>query len=309
MRIIDMHCDTLLKAVMNEGSSLEKNDFHISFEKLKKGEYLAQFFACFAYLDYDMKPSDQVRTMIKKFNEDIGKSKIISQARNYDEIMKNLNDGKMSGILTIEEGQALEGNMDNLYEFYNKGVRAIGLTWNYPNSIGYPNLDEFINKGLTNFGKELVEEMNRLGIIIDVSHLSDGGFYDVAKLSNKPFVATHSNARYLKNVNRNLNDDMIKTIASSGGVIGVNYVFSFLGESDVARIDDIVKHMKYIKDIGGIDVCAIGSDFDGTKTPEFESAENVQLIVKALEQENFTYEEIEKITHKNVLRVVKEVCK
>ena len=118
-------------------------------------------------------------------------------------------------------------------------------------------------KGLKPFGFEVVERMNEIGMVIDVSHLSDGGFYDVAKHSKQPFVATHSNCRAIANESRNLTDDMIKILANKGGVMGLNLVPAFLDASNKSRIEYMVKHIKHIKNVGGIDTVAIGADFDG----------------------------------------------
>lgn len=189
------------------------------------------------------------------------------------------------------------------------GVRAITLTWNYPNEIGYPNTNyEHKDKGLTSFGEEVVHEMNRLGMLIDVSHLSDQGFYDVARLSSKPFIASHSNARAIKNHSRNLDDNMIKTLSEKGGVMGICFERDFLGESEKARIEDMIKHIKHIKNIGGIDVIALGSDFDGCHPDgEISNIGEIEKLSYALKDNNFTEDEIDKIFYRNALRVIKDV--
>ena len=151
--------------------------------------------------------------------------------------------------------------------------------------------------------------MNNLGMIIDVSHLSDGGFYDVSKNSRKPFVASHSNARAISNHPRNLTDDMIRTLALSGGVMGINFEKHFLGHNNLSRIEDMLAHIQHIKNIGGIDCISLGTDFDGisNKGLEVKNIGEIEKLSMALSKNNFSEEEIEKIFYKNALRVIKEV--
>ena len=233
--------------------------------------------------------------------------------------MKN---GYMSSMLTIEEGGVTQGNLSFLRNLYLLGVRMITLTWNFENGIGFPNFKEVedgkpdmhtpnTEDGLTEYGIEMVKEMEKLGIIIDVSHLSDKGFYDVLENTTKPFVASHSNARAVCPVVRNMTDDMILKLAERGGVMGINYCASFVNDESVnnfAYVKDMVKHIKYIKDLAGIDCIGLGSDFDGIGSNiEMNSCDKLNLLQEALEEEGFTQEEIEKIFYKNVLRVFKEV--
>ena len=203
----------------------------------------------------------------------------------------------------------LEGKIEHLKEFYDLGVRMMTLTWNHENEIGYPhNRPEFSKRGLKRFGEEVVEKMNELVMIVDVSHLSDAGFYDVARLSKKPFIATHSNSRAMKNHSRNLNDDMIKILANSGGVTGINFCSAFLGNYEISSIKDMVRHIKHIRNIGGIDVVALGSDFDGIENKvEISDVSEMGKLAIELEKEGFTTTEIEKIYYKNALRVIKDV--
>jgi membrane dipeptidase len=143
--------------------------------------------------------------MANKFFDELNNNKDkIALARNYEEILLNTKQNKISAMLSIEEGGALNGSIENLYKVYEKGVRLITLTWNYENELGYSHSQKGckINK-LKPFGLEVVQHMNELGMLIDVSHLNDGGFYNIAEISKKPFIASHSNARSIKNVSRN----------------------------------------------------------------------------------------------------------
>lgn len=326
-----MHCDTIMKLCIdrNKGieSNLRNNDFHISIEKMNKGDYLAQCFAMFVPFNVE-NPFETCIQMIDRYYEEMDKNKdLILPAYSYDDIIKNKEKGKMSGILTIEEGGVTKCNLSYLRTFYRLGVRMITLTWNFVNGVGYPNFirpndgsrPDFKNPntkdGLTEYGISMIKEMNKLGIIIDVSHLSDAGFYDVLKYSTAPFVASHSNARSICNHCRNLTDDMIRKLSLRGGVMGINFAADFLneveeGKDNFSKIEYIVKHVKHIVKIGGIDCVGLGTDFDGIeKDLEIKDASFMPLLRNALLNEGFNEEEIDKIFYKNVLRVFKEVLK
>lgn len=313
MRIVDLHCDTILKIQMaKEPKELRKNDLNIDIEKLKKANSLAQFFAMFIHLKDESDPMEKCLEMIDRLYIEIDRNKEdIALARNYAELMENNNIGKLSAFITIEEGGALKGKLQNLRNFYRLGVRLITLTWNYPNEIGYPNcIPEYMNSGLTAFGQEAVYEMNKLGMLIDVSHLSDGGFYDVARLSKVPFTASHSNARAVWPHTRNLTDDMIRVLSSKGGLMGINFEREFLSDKPISRVQDMVNHIKHIKNVGGIDVIAIGSDFDGINQQlEIQNIGQIDKLISGLQNSGFTEDEIEKILYRNALRVIKDVLK
>lgn len=309
--VIDFHCDTILKLYELNYKNLKRNDNHVDLSKLTKGNVSAQFFAFFINqkaIPKHTTPYDYF-TKIYDFFEDIleENKEYISMTTNYEEYQINRQNGKISAFLTIEGGDAIEDNLDNLQDAYNKGVRLMTLTWNYPNAIGYPNLTEsYMRSGLTDFGKSVVEEMNHLGMLIDVSHLSDQGFYDVADISKVPFVASHSNARVIKNNQRNMTDDMIRVLANKGGIMGINFFAPFLGDGPVSRIDDMVKHIQYIKKVGGIEILALGSDFDGIECElEIEDISQIELLREALKKQGFTESELDLIMYKNAERILK----
>ena len=312
MSIIDFHCDTIMKLMdKKRGLILKENNLNVDICKLQKAKSLAQFFALFIELDTVTDPLEHCLLMVDKFYEEIEKNSTdIALATNYKELIDNINKGVISAFLTIEEGGALKGKIEQLRNFYRLGVRLITLTWNFPNEIGFPNINEKDrNKGLSRFGLEVVSEMNTLGMIIDVSHLSDGGFYDVAKHSKKPFVASHSNARVISNHPRNLTDDMIKILSEKGGIMGINFEKHFLGHNELSRVEDMISHITHIKNIGGIDCISIGTDFDGISNLglEIKNIGEIEKLSIALNKNNFSEEEIEKIFYKNAIRVIKEV--
>jgi membrane dipeptidase len=227
-----------------------------------------------------------------------------------EDVMENKSKGLLSSLLTIEDGVFIDGKMERVQEAYDMGVRLITLMWNFENSVGFPCRDDAEEhaKGLKPFGIEVVEKMNELGMLIDVSHMSEGGFYDVAKYSKKPFVASHSCARALCNHRRNLTDHQLKTLGEAGGIVGVNFECSFLKEgSSHATIDQVIDHLVYMKDKAGIDAIGFGSDFDGIDdNGEMVNYSGFGKILERMEN-HFTYDEIDKICSGNALRVMKEV--
>lgn len=305
--MIDLHCDTIL--LLNESgnkANLKNNPFSVDLKKLKKNNSLAQFFALFIELESFDNPWDQFQQLYNRFIQEMNENKdLIQHVKNYDEMMRN---DKISAFLTVEEGGIIGSDIQKLKKLYELGIRLITLTWNYPNSIGFPNVNGYYNKGLTKFGKEVIDYMNTSKMIIDVSHLSDAGFWDVARLSKKPFIASHSNARNIVNHSRNLTDSMIKTIANSGGVVGINFCPSFINTDGISTIDMIVKHMLHIIDKGGIEVMSIGTDFDGIKGPlEIKDISQMYLLKNVLIKSGLRENEVDKIWEKNAKRVIKEV--
>jgi len=310
MKLIDMHCDTIFELMRRKGESLKGNSLCISLDYMKQAKSMAQFFACFLYADefgwdytkgYE-KALEMIAYAKKEFAENEGS---IELALNYEDLKKNESNGKISAFLTIEEGGILEGKIERLEHLFQEGIRLMTLTWNYENCIGYPNK---MSGGLKAFGVEVVRKMNRLGMIIDVSHLSDDGFWDVLKYSSKPFVASHSNARALCNHPRNLSDDMIKALAEKGGVMGINFYPYFIRESGSATIENIVEHIQHIYQIGGEDVIAIGTDFDGFDEGKSEISHlgQMDVVYDAIKRQGFTERQIDKIWNRNAMRVIKD---
>jgi len=323
MGYIDLHCDTLMQfAKQTNQNSLLMSDKQVDLIKLKKGGADAQFFAIFPpgpefYKWQKIQPiptEEYISRLYSAFLEELANnSDYIRFAGSYTDYVENKKKGLISAFLTLEDGKFIDGKIEKLQQLHNDGFRLVTLTWNYENCFGFPNSDnrEIMHKGLKKFGIEAVERMNDMGMIIDVSHLSDGGFYDVAKHSKKPFTASHSNARSVCSHPRNLTDEMIKIIADKGGIIGINFGPDFVDEKPIDKkstIKGIIRHMKYMKKIGGIECIAIGTDFDGIMgTQQIKDASDIPLLIEALQKEGFQQSEIEKITYENAERFLKEV--
>ena len=207
--MIDLHCDTFLKMMLpaEDGTRihLKKNNLHIDIERLKKVGASAQMFAVFTPIkrleNYGFSAENSfeyVKAVSKLMDDEFKLNKDdIALATNYSDYLKNMNDGKISAFKTIEEGYILDNKIERMQELYDMNFRILGLIWCPENCNGFCNSKDpdLMSKGLKPFGIEVVEKANELGMIIDVSHLSDGGFYDVCKYSKKPFMATHSNCR------------------------------------------------------------------------------------------------------------------
>lgn len=358
MKVIDMHCDTIHKLLCRreEGETVElrENREHIDLLRMRQSNYLLQNFAMFVQLEQDGDPWERVNKLIALYEQELEKNRdLIAPVRCFSDIAANEAAGKLSSLLTVEEGAVLKGEIEKLHELYDRGVRMITLTWNFPNELGYPSLDRTLGRiareagtdfksckraapeydekrrraqaafekyfhtpnlteGLTEKGKEFVSEMERLGMIPDVSHLSDAGFYDVLAVTKKPFVASHSNARAVCPCVRNMTDDMIKKLGERGGCMGLNFCADFLEEAPVGQanpgsMEAVVRHAKHIVDVGGIEALGLGSDFDGIDThAQLPGAQSMGRLWDALKAQGFTESRLDKIFWQNVLRVYRD---
>lgn len=316
--IVDLHCDTLMELYLKH-QTLENAPGHINLEKLQKGGSMVQSFAVFIPTHQSAERNGVTEDAYSYFNhvadifdrEMAAYPDVIRPVTTVEQMRKNAQEGLLSGLLTIEDGVAVDGKIERVKEFYDRGVRMIALTWNYENSIGYPNSNdpEKHMLGLKPFGLEVVAKMDELGMVIDTSHLSEGGFWDIVKHGKKPFIASHSCARALCNHRRNLTDEQLRALGEKGGVCGVNFYDNFLHEPEdgYTTIEDIVRHAKYIADKAGIDAVALGSDFDGIGSKlEFGDFGGMGMVVDALAK-NFSSADVDKICHGNALRVFEEV--
>lgn len=327
MKYIDMHCDTLAEGVAHQKKTITvMEDSMVDIERLKKSGAAAQFFAMFLpqkeyHEDFknwlgvkEMFTEEEFLSKMYEIYENTLKENAdcLASAQSYEEMCQNMQDGKISAFLTIENGYPVKGKLENLKRFHDMGVGLITLTWNDANCFGFPHSKnrEEMKKGLTHFGKEAVEYMNELGIVIDVSHLSDGGFYDVAQISKKPFAASHSNCRALAPATRNLTDEMIKILAEKGGVAGLNFEPSFLNKDAQdrnSRIEQMCAHVLHMIDVGGIECVGIGTDFDGIGgNLEINECSKMELLFDALKKKGVSETALEKIAFKNTARLIKE---
>jgi membrane dipeptidase len=224
--------------------------------------------------------------------------------------------GEVTAIVHMEGAEAIRPDLGNLEDWYGRGLRSIGPVWSRPNAFAegvpfrFPGSPD-TGPGLTAAGRELVRACNELGILLDLSHLNEAGFWEVARLSSAPLVATHSNAHALCPATRNLTDPQLDAIRDSNGLVGVNFAVTFLREDganlpDETGLDEIVRHIAYLAERMGIDHVAFGSDFDGAVIPSaLGGAHDLPKLVDALRAGGFGDDALAKITHENWLRILR----
>lgn len=330
MKWIDMHCDTLSE-IRKQKKELRINDLCVDLERLRRSGACGQFFACFVNAAaYGLKKKTaperdvwdrayrEVLSMLGQAYREQDENFIIAGTADFftkqtwPEMEKT---EILYGMLTVEEGGVLNGRIERLDELYERGVRLVTLTWNYENCIGSPNSRNpaVMEKGLTKFGINVVNRMNDKGMIIDVSHLSDGGFRDCIRHSRAPVAASHSNARALCRHPRNLSDEMLHILGEKGGVAGVNFYSPFLREEGKADISDIVRHIRHMVNCAGEDAVALGTDFDGFESKDcpqnIGSVSDMYKLWPALRQNGFTWRQIEKIACGNIKRLINDTWK
>ncbi len=329
MKVWDLHCDTLseLRYAQRAGAPLSfaQNDLHIDLAKLKQGDYFLQCFAAFINLsDKDHDPLVTALEQIDIFHAMMAQyAGEIAPVYTAADIQKNFAEGQLSAMRTVEEAGCCKGNLSVVRQMYALGVRMMSLTWNHPNEIANPNSAPTdathvwpcapnTETGLTDQGIAFVAEMERLKMIIDVSHLSDKGFWDVIEYTKRPFAASHSNCRALSPHCRNLTDEMIVALANRGGIAGLNFCAGFIdnqaSECDCKNtVDLIAKHAAHFKKIGGAQMIALGSDFDGIERMcEMKHCGDMPMLERALRAEGFTEGEIEGIFYRNAMRFFTE---
>jgi membrane dipeptidase len=347
MRIFDGHNDILHK-IYSSADPLDSRAFlvegtgHLDYPRARQGEFWGGFFAVYADNLPDV-PSAEERTiyseegfqvtlppalpfpyanqaalkmirLMKAIEKDSqGGLKIVTSGQDLRECLE---DNRLAAVLHLEGAEPIQPDLGNLEEFYELGVRSLGITWSRPNAFGhgvpfaYPGHPDS-GPGLTDPGKQLVAACNQLGILIDLAHLNEKGFWEVAALSSAPLVSTHSAAHSLSPKARNLTDDQLRAVGESGGVVGVIFSVNDLDGGPRPKEDgpmsNIIRHIQYIADLIGPDQVAFGSDFDGTRiSSELGDVSGYQKLVDLLEEAGFSLEEREKICWKNWIRVLED---
>lgn len=318
MKLIDMHCDTIWKLMdLDKEGDLMENQCSVSIPGMKQAGTLAQFFACFLYIE-DMAGGYEegyrhVQEMIDFMEGQVGQfSEDIAFAYSYEDVMKNDLARKISVVLTVEEGGILNGDISRLETLHQRGIRLVTPMWNDENCIGFPNSREpsVMKKGLKPFGIEAVKRMGELHMIVDVSHASDGTFSDILRYAKGPVVASHSNCRALCSHPRNLTDEMIYSLAGIGGGAGLNFYGPFLGTKDASLVEEMTAHILHMIQLGGEDFPMIGTDFDGfdgIERLEIPKAENMERLWEALKKKGVSEFQLDKIWSGNALRILKSL--
>lgn len=296
MQYFDLHCDSLYEAV-TKGKNLAENDMHVSFQKGSRYSPWVQCMAVWipdslsgqAAFDFVEQCAGRLDGMLEKNPYEVIKVGCKKDLRKVRRL------GLQSVILTVEGGAALGGKLENVKKLAGLGVKMMTLTWNGKNELGGGTLVKE-NPGITPFGKAVIAENERYGIINDVSHASDALFYDVAQHAKKPLAASHSNARAVCGHPRNLTDEQFLIIKNCGGIVGLNFSRSFLREDGKATTDDILRHAEHFLSLGGENTVCIGSDFDGTDMPDgMDDITGIEPLYESFLRRNYKENLLQKI--------------
>jgi membrane dipeptidase len=309
--IIDLHSDApnvVYRKAGGDVSAYDDNRTEACIPCLQDAGIKAQFYVIWDNKENHFEAAD---IMLGQFNEMLGiYADDIAFAGNVAEMERNISEGKISAFLALEGGDALGKDIDKVDYFYDQGVRYMTLVWNYPNALSdCAKHKDKPHGGLSDFGRKVVKRMNKLGMMVDVSHASDDAVRDVLAVSMSPVIASHSNAWAVKRHPRNLKDDLIFGICNSGGMVGVNYHQTFLTYQKPARIKHVADHIDHLVEVGGVDCIALGSDFDGGIFPprKLENAGKLPNLTKELVKRGYSKQDLEKIYGKNAIRVMKKV--
>jgi membrane dipeptidase len=307
--VVDLHCDTLLDIQAGKRRLDQRSaQGHIDLPRLQEGGVDVQVFAMYVAPSPAARGPARARELLHAFQAAVAASpSLVTHVTTVEGIERAQRTGKIAAVLSIENGDALGGDLGLLDEFYRQGVRMLGLTWNPSNALADGALGHD-HGGLTDFGRAVLRRMQALGIVVDVSHLSEASFWDAVGATRGPIIASHSDAAGLHQHPRNLTDGQLRAIASRGGVVGVNFFPDFLGEATLARVLD---HIEYMVRVMGIDHVALGSDFDGIpRVPAgLEDVSRLPNLTAGLVARGYSREQIRKILGGNALRVFREVWK
>ena len=259
---IDAHADTITRAMLRD-QNMFSNNLHVDFERLLEFDAPVQVFAIWLADRYVDNAFQRANLQIDFFESEVAKhSDIIEIALTLDDLIRNASNNKISAILSIEGAEPLEGKIENVDHFYNRGVRIMSLTWNRENELGFGQATGS-EEGIKPFGAEVLQRMEELGIIVDVSHINEAGFWDIHNLTSRPYMASHSNTFTVTPHNRNLRDDQIRAMVDRGGIIGLVLYPLLLSQNDTATIVDIMAHIRHFLDLGAGGNLGLGGDLDG----------------------------------------------
>ena len=312
--VFDAHCDTLQEVLAGKRRLGERSEEgHIDLPRLHEGGVTAQIFASFVGPNHLPRgAARQALRLLDVFYQELEENADqLTLATSASDIERAKVEGKVAAILSLEGAEALEGDLGVLRAFYKLGVRNIGLTHNLRNAAADGVDETRSNSGLTNFGVQLVQEMNRLGIMVDISHLSPTGVRDVLHVSEAPVIASHSNAYALCPHRRNLTDEQLEGVASKEGVVGVTFVPYFVTkDGNQATLKGVLDQIDYMVKTMGVDHVGLGSDFDGFFNANVRGLEDVTRLPRltaGLVERGYSQEQVKKILGGNFMRVFREV--
>ena len=309
MDLFDGHCDTILRCYL-EGGGLRRQAGHLDLERRRGKGRWAQFFATFGSPE-DMPGRSLWEVFLEEYalfrSEVDANADLVVFCRTGEEARAAFAAGKTAAFLSAEGAELLDCDPDKLRLAHRMGVRIVNITWNHPNALSGTNAEE-PDRGLSEQGRAFVKTMGELGMLVDVSHLSDPGFWDVMEVTDRPVVATHSNARAIFPHPRNLTDAQFTAIINTNGVAGLNMYAGFLGEDP--DFDTVVSHLEHFLALGGENNVSMGGDWDGiTQMPRGMSGiQDMEKLYEHLLRRNYSESLLEKVFYSNLMRVVNEVC-
>ncbi|MBE3587146.1 MAG: dipeptidase [Thermoanaerobacteraceae bacterium] len=308
--VVDAHCDTLTAMeIQNRRLADVGRGGHVDLARLRQGGVKIQFFAAHIAPTHRERAVTRVLELIDRF---YGELKLNEEEMmcitGAGDIQRVQHTGKIGALLAIEGGEALGGRLEVLRMLHRLGVRSLTLTWNHRNELADGVSEGGTRGGLTRFGRAVVREMNRLGMLVDVSHLSEAGFWDVLEVSSQPVIASHANSRYVCDHRRNLSDDQIRALAARGGVMGLCFYPDFI-HSTAPSLEKLLDHVDHVVSLAGAGCIGLGSDFDGIErtTPGLEDVSCLPRLTGALWRRGYREEEIRGILGGNFLRVLEQV--
>lgn len=306
MKIVDLHCDTISN-LSSSGASLLRNEAQFDLERAKAANVCLQFFALFTMPTDRNSSLRQVLKQIEKFLAEMESKNLYAyHLKNSSDLLKSDNFNRLACVLHLEGAECLGNDVEILRLLYRLGLRSMGLTWNHRNLLADGVGEGESAGGLTRKGKEIVEEMSDLGIMLDLAHISPKSYYEALTYYSKPVLVTHANARALCPHWRNLDDTQLRALAEHGGVIGVTQVADFVKEGS-ASVEDMLDHIAYIADLIGVEHVALGSDFDGADNMVIPQVGGYVELPVIMARRGFLQREIEMILSENALGVIRQV--
>jgi membrane dipeptidase len=305
-KIVDLHCDTI-SAIYEKEEPLFTNSLHFDIKRAMQASIMIQFFALFTM---PKEPSIALKEILKQvdlYYQELNRNSLyLYHVNSMADINENNGQDRIGCILHLEGGDAIGEDPALLRILYQLGLRSMGLTWNNRNQLADGIGEGEKAGGLSKLGRKIVQVMDEMGILLDLSHIAEKGFFEALEYYTKPILVTHANARALCSHPRNLTDSQIKALAQNGGVIGVNQVSDFIKEGKIT-IDDLLDHIMYIGDLIGIEHVALGSDFDGADDILLPGIEAYAGWEEYLQGRGLNQKEIQMITRDNALRVISRV--
>jgi len=308
--LFDAHCDSVSRFLVMADDSLAKSSGHLDLSRVKGFAPYAQFFALFANSSSPGPAMwERYLALLKQFRSEVDTcGDRVVHCRTAEEACLAGEQGKIAAFLSVEGGELLDCDLEKLDIAYKDGVRAVNVTWNHANALSGSHKD-CPEQGLTERGIQFVKRMRELGMLIDVSHISDPGFWDVLEYAPGPVIATHSNARSVFFHTRNLTDEQITAIIENQGVIGLNLFVDFMG-TEPTSLETVVAHLEHMLELGGEHTVALGGDWDGADplVEGFNDISDWRVLYEELLRRNYPEKLIEKLFYNNVMRIVREVC-